>query len=232
MTKKITMACMALAALAAFALPATASATNDPQITHPTGTLLAAGSKITATQVGTSTLTDTSGNPELACSTGTMTGSLTKNSGGNVEGEISSAVFGGTGAQVAGEPAKECTGLGFFSTNTSVTTLALPWCLRSTTTMVTDEFQVTAGKCGTNGKIKFILAGTGIGNCEYEATGAIKGTYKTHPEDALLTVAPTSATSGFKKIAGSFICPTSGALSMSFTLETDTAASADPLYIS
>src|ERR1044072_2672059 len=40
MHKKIITACLALVALAAFALPATASAATDPQITHPTGTLL------------------------------------------------------------------------------------------------------------------------------------------------------------------------------------------------
>ena len=50
MSKKLTTACLALSALAAFALPAVASA--SPEITHPTGTRLATGTKITGTNVG------------------------------------------------------------------------------------------------------------------------------------------------------------------------------------
>lgn len=237
MAKKITMACMALVALAAFALPATASATNDPQITHPTGTLLSTATlpKIVGTQVGGFTrLWDTENkNVELECTSATMTGELTKNSGGTVEGKITSAVFGGTGAKSATEPANECTATSIFTVNTSVTpqvSAAAPWCLRSTPTMVTDEFQVSSGTCGTNGKLKFILAPTGVEACTYESTGVVKGTYTTHPEDAILHIKPSQTTSGFKKISGSFICPSSGQLEMSFTLETD--GTNQPLYIS
>jgi len=40
MSKKLILACMALVALAAFTLPAMASAVTDVRVTHPTGTLM------------------------------------------------------------------------------------------------------------------------------------------------------------------------------------------------
>jgi hypothetical protein len=236
MSKKIIMACMALVALAAFALPATASAANNPLLTHPTGTAIPAGTKITATQVGSSFLWNTSNSKLLECSTGTMTGELKTNSGGTVEGNISSAVFGGTGAQAAGEPEPECTALSFFGSNTSVTTQGLPWCVKSTPLMAEDEFTVSGGACGgAASKIKFKLAPTGISECEYEATNAaIKGTFDTDtggtPTDALLTVKHSQQT-GFKRIAGGFLCPESGEIEMTFTLETDKTTK-EPIYIS
>ena len=205
MSKKIIMACMALVALAAFALPAAASAANDPQLTHPTGTLLAAGAKITGTQVGPSALYSTSGTKELECSKGTMTGTLIKNTGGTVEGEVTKAEFGGTGAQAAGEPLPECTGLGFFTTNTSVTVNSVPWCLKSTPLMAEDEFQVSGGKCGAAAtKISFTLLPTGFGECTYTSTQtAIKGTYTTDTTgDAILKVTKTNTNAGFSKTAG------------------------------
>lgn len=235
MSKKIIMACMALVALAAFALPAAASAANKPGLTHPTGTLLATGTKIVGKQLGSSFMYSTSGGAELECTSGTTTGTLLKNSGGTVEGEITSAVFGGTGALASGEPAPECTGLGFFTTNTSVTPQGLPWCLKSTTLMAEDEFQITGGKCGgTPTKIEFKLLPTGFSECIYQATQtSMKGTFTTDTTgDAIMTLTRSNSNSGFTKTAGgSFFCPTSSELEMKFTLETDNA-NKEPLYIS
>ena len=98
MYKKLITACMAIAAFAAFVLPATASATNDPTLTDDGGHV-AVGSKILATQVGNSFLRATSsdhkGSIQLTCSTGELTGTVLQNSGGTVEGEITFATFGG-----------------------------------------------------------------------------------------------------------------------------------------
>jgi hypothetical protein len=229
MFKKLITACLAIAAFAAFVLPATASATNDPTLTHPTGTAIAVGTKIEATQIGNSIFTDTNKNPLVTCSTATMTGEVVKNSGGNVEGTISTSDFGGTGSTKAGEPEPECTGS--FG-NVSVTVPG-HLCIRSTTTMATDEFQVAGGGCPGTGNVKFILDSTTIGECEYEATGAIKGDAKTHPDEAILVVRSTQEGSGAKKIRGGFFCPNSGILDMEFTLETDTKDEMkDPIYIS
>jgi hypothetical protein len=233
MYKKIITACLALAALAAFVVPTAASA--SPELTAPTGTTLAAGSKIIGTQIGISKLTDTSGGTLLECTTGTMSGEVTKNNGTETEGKITSALFGGTGTQAAGEPKPECTANSFFGFgNASVTAVVsekAPWCLRATSAMAKDEFTVSGGACPGGGKIKFIMNTTGVGECEYESTGHVTGTFTTHPEDAVLTVSSSTpqTTNGFAKIRGSFACPSSGVLDMSFTLETAAGA---PIYIS
>lgn len=231
MRTKLTMACMALAAFAAFVvLPATASATNDPLLTHPTGTAIPVGSNILATQVGVSKLTNTETNStQLECTTAELTGTLLKNSGGTVEGEITATTFGGTGGQAVGEPHTECTGS---FANASVTP-KVPMCIKSTPLMKTDEVQILGGKCGAAEAVTFTIAPTGLAPCVYDSTtNALVATYKTHPEDGLVTVDNTVATNGFSKTSGSFFCPASSHLDLTVTLETDTNKSADPIYIS
>ena len=134
MTKKLILACMAIAAFAAFVLPATASATNDPQLTDSFGTV-AVGSLIAGTNVGNTIFWNTSTNIELAvCDKATMTGKVLKNSGGTVEGEITSAKFSGTGGVHADNGLQECTGdIG----SSYVTVKNLPLCVRSTPLSVT-----------------------------------------------------------------------------------------------
>src|SRR4051794_21243602 len=119
MHKKLITACLALFALAAFALPAAAQAVNHPLITHPTGTKLATGVKITATNVGETLLVNTTtGAQELACTTASMTGELIKNETGNIQGNITAASFTGTGSGGA------CTG-SFL--NPTIEPTGLPW---------------------------------------------------------------------------------------------------------
>jgi hypothetical protein len=67
------------------------------------------GSLIKATDTNAPLLQDTSGNTLVTCSSATLTGELTKNSEGEVQGKITSATYRGTGAQATGEPAPECT---------------------------------------------------------------------------------------------------------------------------
>jgi hypothetical protein len=243
MHKKLIAACMALAAFTVFAIgPATASATNNPTLTYPTGTAIPVGTKLTATLVnGSSDLWNTTKTTKLLeCTTAAMTGELIKNAGGNVESRITSMVLGGTGLKAAGEPTNECTGI----TNTSATpkvSAAEPWCLRSTTTMATDEFQISAGNCPGGGRPKFLWVTTEIGSCEYESTGVIKGTFTTDTpaggpiQDAIVHVNQPAhsgeGTQGFKKIAGGVFCPTSFLREMSFTLETHNTTP-EPIYIS
>jgi hypothetical protein len=231
MHKKLITACMALVALAAFALPATASAVNDPDITHPTNTLLGTPTKIKATNVGVTKMLSPGGSVLVECSVATMTGTLTKNDGaGNVEGTIENTTFAGTGTLREGE--KECTGsFGNVTVHTNIGN-GTPWCLRSTSTMATDKFQVRGGSCSEEARsITFVLTSTTVGTCKYNRTTAIEGEYTTHPEDAVLHLKPSTLTE-FTKEEGGFFCPGAGQLEMSFTLETDTTPTADPLYIS
>jgi hypothetical protein len=216
MYKKLITACLAITAFAAFVLPASALAVNEPQLTEG-GSLVAVGSTIVGTASETK-FTTTEGATLVTCSTAKMTGTLKANSGSKVEWEVlkGSATFQGTGAVSAHNGLPECTGS--FGNFYKTVTTAL--CVRSDSTMLTDEFNVTGGACGTNGKVGFIIGSTTAGACTYESTGAVKGTYTTNGTQASLTTVDTSAGSGSKLVSGGFLCPTSGALAMTFTLET------------
>jgi len=148
-----------------------------------------------------------------------MTGTVAINGGGNVEETISSVTVVGLQALIGGEPDKACPGLFIFSV-----TATTPWCLRSTPTMATDQFQGRGGACNEATKTIVFLLGTGsIGTCTYErtaATGPIKGIFTTTTSPATLTVTSTAAGSGFTRSSpSSALCPTSMVLKMSFTLE-------------
>lgn len=156
--------------------------------------------------------------PCSPCSSAKRTDTVKANSASKVEAEISlgNALFQGTGAVSSDDNAPECTG----SFGNAYTTVNTALCIRSDATMVNDEFQMTGGACGTGGKAVFTLGSTTAGSCKWEATGPIRGTFSTGGTEAKLSTIDTSAASGLKLIEGGFLCPTSGALSMTFTLET------------
>jgi hypothetical protein len=211
---------MAVAALAALTVGApTASAVNDPQLTTSGGTLVPVGtSDLTLTQVGTTAVVNTARTATiLTCTSGSGVGSITKNSGGTVEGEITSLTIGGTGAKAAGEPANECTS----SFGNQSMTPVLPMCLRSDPAMANDEMQIAGGKCPSSGNVKYIVSGTTSGVCEYESTSTLKLDFTTAPSDAQATMRPTQAGSGLKLIKGGFLCPTSAMLEGTRTLESE-----------
>jgi hypothetical protein len=213
MSKKLITACMAIAAFAAFALPATASATNDPQLTEG-GTLVTGEPNIVGTASNTLFL-DTSGNTLVTCSTAVMTGKLTKNSGSTVEGSITSAKFSGSGPVHSHNGLNECTG----TFGNAYITVGVPLVIKSTPTMATDEFQVTG--TGAGGTVIFTIGSTTAGACEYQTNSSVKGDASTGGSEAKLTVRATAAGSGAKLIKGGFLCPSSGMLSMTFGLETE-----------
>ena len=228
MAKKLFAALMALAAIGAFAA-ATASA--NPVITHPTGTVLATGTKILGTSVGETKMTSNLGT--ISCSDATLTGTLTKNNTAEgVEGDIESAAFTGTGTTAAGEPSPECTTT--FAGNVSVTpnpaTNGLPWCVKATT--ATDEVQIRGGSCTAASRpIRFTMVFTSglIGTCVYQRTAAAVGTLTTDVsgQDATAEISEQEWT----KFEGGAGCPSFGKLDMKFTLETDTET-ASPMYFS
>jgi hypothetical protein len=231
MSKKLITACMALVALAAFALPAVASATNDPDLTHPTGTLLATGKKIVGTNIGITKFI--AGETTVECNKDVLTGTLTKNNGSEVEGTIETASFKGTASS------ERCTsGLGPVTVTTNVGN-GTPWCVRSTPAMVTDEVQIRGNGCANAARsITFVLhIATFLGTieCKYErttGTGPIKGTYTTDEptSDAIIHIG-TAGSAFAGEVTNSGACPASGSLEMSITLETDAVAT-EPLYFS
>jgi len=247
MSKKLITACLGVLALAAFALPAVASA--SPVITHPTGTVLGTGKTITGTNIGNAILTTdpTSGSPSplSECTTVKVTGTLVKNSGTAIEGNITTATFSGSGSAYTGM--NEC--LGFFGLGNLTPTTngtdpvntkmepgsnedvagGTPWCLRSA---ANDKVELTGGTCGTEPvPVTFILHSTGAGECKFSKSSAVEGTFTTDSTgDAIVNFVGGAGTT-FVKEAGGVLCPSAGTLDMSFTMETDTAAT-EPIYIS
>jgi hypothetical protein len=217
MFKKLIMSCMALAAFAAFVLPATASATNNPDLTDAGGTRVAVGSTIIGTNIGETTLLNTEAKPILHCNNVKLEGKVLANAAGTVEGTISSANFQGTGAAFNG--GNECTG----SLGNSRVTVKTPMCVRSTPAMATDEFQVVSENAATcaasTGGVEFTIHSTIGVTCTYETLSSVKGDYTTGAKDEL-KVRSTPAGSGAKLTSGGFFCPSSGMLQMTFSMET------------
>src|SRR3954470_16866335 len=169
MSKKLITACLGLVALAAFVLPAVASA--SPVITHPTGTRLdpkAAGAEctgvasticITGTNVGNiKLLTDpaegTATTPLFECTKSVVTAYLEENTGTSVTATIHTVTIEGTGGVISPGTMKECSGFGGFGNLTPTTngsgvdgesiTNGTPWCLKLG---ASDTFTIRGGKC-------------------------------------------------------------------------------------
>jgi len=260
MSKKLITVCLALFALAAFALPASASA--SPVITHPTGTVLNPENGectnvkktvcVTGHNVSANTIFYNGSNVELLdCSKAVFTGYLRKNKENHIEGDIHTATFTGTGTQDPEESKNmpECTGTNGLP-NTTVTsngtdpvgtkideedlTNGSPYCITASAG-ANDPFTLRGGTCSEAARaIQFVLKPTGLTKCVYSraAGSPITGTYTTHSTgDAALIVTPSAATTGFTKVEGGILCPAEGRLGMSITLETDNTLT-EPLYIS
>jgi len=218
---KLTWACAALALIVSAVLAPASSAA--PVITHPTGTVLATGVNLQATNVGETRFVS----PSLteSCTIAKLTGPLKSNStAGGFQAEITSATFNGTGT------GGDCTSTGSFFTGSVAWTFntgtnGTPWCIKNT---LNDNLEIRGGACASATRpIRIAKDLTGLVTCTYERTAGIAGSFKTHPEDALVSV-----TSGqtFSLVSG-FACPSTAEPSLTFTLETDTAT-AEPLYIS
>lgn len=208
MHKKILAICAALVAFAA--LPAMASA--SPHLTETGGVAVKVGSIIKATNTGNTVMTTSFGNIE--CTSATLTGSVIKNSGTEIEGEISKATFTGTGA------GGTCTTS--FLGNITVTPKKLPWCIKAGGKLAADTFELVGAKCGSTGSMEFTLDSSTVGECTYIKT-AVNGTFTTG-EKGDLTVSQQS----FTKSAGSGFCPSSGSLDMTFDLYTEVEGKEGP----
>jgi hypothetical protein len=221
--KRLTSTMAGMAAFAALlVLPSAASA--SPQLTYPTGTLLGTGNTIRMHNVGTVSILTTEGAKATECSSGQITGTLRKNSGTAIEADIESFTTSGTGA------GGECTGAlsTSYTMNFSPATNGLPWCLRATSAMAADEYQIRGNKCSSEPRpIRYSINLKGIGECVYERTTSLSGTLATHPEDALLTLAKME----FKKVSGSLLCPSATVWEMIFTMERDVVGT-NPVYVS
>lgn len=223
MSKKIILACMAIAAFAAFVIPATASAAS-PRLCETSGgvcTNIATGKKILATGSNTKFKIESGG--EVTCNEAKLEGTLNANpaNGEAIEGTITTADFSGGGTS------GDCIGSGVLGSFKVTTTVGngTPYCV-SAKPGVAMELQIRGGACSEAARgLTFVLDSTSLGlECKYERTAAnpVKGTYNTDEsgQQATGTIAPSSNSTFVREAGSSSFCPEKGELEMSFTLET------------
>jgi len=240
MSKKLIACALAVVAIGILAQPAMSEGAQIGETQSGFFSVLANGTKITGTNVVKAKLVNSSLGVIAECSNVVMTGEI-KNYGtaGVIEANIETATFSGEGPEANGM--KECVGeaaLGSLTPTTNgglvdgeTVTNGTPWCLK--TVASTDRFTVRGGSCSQEARsITFTLDTTLAGKCLYSRSSAIEGTFTTDTggQDAVLTVG--SFSSQFTREAGSgFFCPSTAALEMSITLETDSTSFPTPLYI-
>lgn len=224
---KVLRTCIAMAAFAAFlVMPSIVLAANEATVTHPTGTTAPVGLNIIGTNKETNgshvavAITDVNGNVLGQCTTATITGELTKNTHEAVEVDFTSAEFKGTPG-VSPHTSHCSSSFGTITWTISSAANGLPWCLRSTNAMVTnDEFEIRGGKCTEVARpIRFILHSSLAGECTYQRTPSLAGHYSTHPEDASLHVSKQE----FPKVAGGAVCPSKWFLDLTLRLSAETS---------
>ncbi|MGN6587698.1 MAG: hypothetical protein ACTHKT_09545 [Solirubrobacterales bacterium] len=210
MHKKPITACLALVAFVAMAaLPALASA--SPVLKDKTGNV-AVGGKILARNSGIVKITTADGTIE--CTDASMTGTVKKNNGTEIEGEISTASFNDTNASgqlvACSNP--------FFG-DVTVTPKKFPWCIAAKNTFAADTFQLSSAGCPGGGAMEFTLDTVFAGECTYTKAAPVTGSFTTGTEAApsVLSVSELE----FKKAAGGMNCPPSGKLDMNFKMFTD-----------
>jgi hypothetical protein len=197
MHKKLMLACMAIAAFAAFVLAPAASAATLTE----NGVAVAKGASITGTAGETKF---TAGSSTVICSTADMSGTVTANENGTVSGEIPSLNPNFTGTGVNGDCTSSFLGPIKPTVNSKL-------CLH--VAKGTDTGSVT----GCGGVVTFTLHVTNLGIlCKYE-TNVVSGNITTAPADAAVNVVeePAKGESG-----NNFACPSEGKLDMEFTLST------------
>ena len=200
MRKKLMLACMAVAAFAAFVIAPSASA-KHPTLTDPPGTPLPVGASVTAKNTGVTKFT---GAFNVECDHVHLTGTVKNNNTINptvVTIPVGWAKFNGTGTNT------DCTSA-FGATKVTVNS---ELCVESITN--TDTFKTTG--CGAN--VTFTLEITGTGPCRY-STASVSGTATTNVTPATVEVKEEPA-SGTGEGNG-FFCPASGKLDTDYDLFT------------
>jgi hypothetical protein len=196
MSKKLLLACLAIAAFGAFFIAPSASAVTFTDSQQP----LAAGTSITAHSTGFFNFT---GAFNVTCSTVHKTGRITKNLTSVVAWDVSKETVSFTGTGTS----SDCTSaLG--STSVSFNS---GLCFES---QAGDIMKATG--CGAN--VVFTLAVTGTGPCKY-STASISGTFTTNSEPVTVTFTEQEA----KLTEGGFFCP--GSVKLDGSLDTYTTGS-------
>ncbi len=193
MQKKLMIACMAVAAFAAFVIAPAASATTLTE----SGAALKVGSSITATNTGIFRFT---GAFNLQCEKVHLQGSVTQdNTTGPVKGEIPVG-----SATISNSGSVECNS----ALGATVVTVTSKLCWETIIGMDTMKFT----GCGAN--VKFDLKVGGV-SCLYE-TASVTATFTTNSTPATVSLSEQPA----KEVGGIFFCPDDGKLDMDLDLYT------------
>lgn len=218
MSKKILGICVALVALAAFVIPASASASAILRDTvGGVPTALAPGAKIKAISDEHSVFE--TGGVGVTCDHNWMTAEVHTNDATNgITGTITGAAFNGPEVNTL------CNG-GSLLGATKVKIPALEagghWCIKNKPGL--DEFEVLPHGCTeTGGEFTFTLEGNLT--CSYVRSAGVSGTFTTTSDvNSKLPATLTAAKTEFTKDAGSgFLCPANGSITtMKFNLFTE-----------
>lgn len=217
--KRLALRLPLLAFAALFVLPSVSSA--SPVLTSPLGTPATVGTKFKSTTIGSTVFTTALGN--LECTKGLNTGTLLKNTGTEIEGEIESLEITGDG------PGGACTSsfLGNFTVTTKVTN-GVPYCMKAGGKLPSDTLELRGGSCsGASRPMAFTMDTSSVGSCTYERKSPVTATFTTAPEDATATATGVELV----KVSGSGFCPGSAKLDTSLTLE-KVSEKAEPAYVS
>jgi hypothetical protein len=193
MHKKLMMACMAIAAFAAFVVAPAASA--SPVLTNG-GVAATVGTSFTGKNTGDLVFT---GAFNVRCTTGHLVGTVTSNTGTKIKGTIPVGSIKMTGTA----PGADCTS----ALGSVGVTVNSELCLETVTGTDVTVFTGCAGA-----PVDFTLEVTGTGPCKY-STASVSGTFVTNAA-ARVNVTEQEA----KKSEGGFFCPSSGKLDMLFDL--------------
>ncbi|HET9677323.1 MAG TPA: hypothetical protein VFP21_07465 [Solirubrobacterales bacterium] len=202
MHKKLMLACMAIAAFAAFVVAPAASAT--PVLTE-NGVAVSNGASIKGTNTGNTLFTIQGFKEPVECTHAEFKGTLTANTGTTIAGEIPQSTganytFSGTGA------GGDCTSpIGDIKP-----TLISALCLHA----AKGSDNVTINGCGSN-PVTFRLDSTTGLTCNYSVS-FLTGTYST-TGDATINLSEQEAVLEKNE---SFLCPGAGKLDMDFDLYT------------
>lgn len=196
-------------------------ATARPFLSQPTGTLLATGTALIGTNIGSFVMTTSQGN--VTCSQVVLGGSLKRNN--TAEG----AEINITSGSAADTGSTECPGwTGGITVNLNPLTNGFPWCIKATGT--TDTIALSGGSCGTSRAIRLTFAFTNalIGTCTYQRTEAASGTLVTDGAgESENSVRLTKQFWG--KFEGGSGCPSSTEFDWTFSFETEAAS---PVFLS
>ncbi len=203
MHKKLILACMAIAAFAAFVIAPAASA--SPELNEG-GSTVAVGSSIKATNTGDTRFTLTKGGSAVVCTHAEFKGSVTGNTGTKVKGEIP--------LSTAEKPTYTFSGTGEGGDCTSPIGVVKPTLTSKLCLETAAEDKVLVTGCG--GNVTFSLDVTKVTTCKY-STASVIGSYAT-PLGSDATVNVSEGEAGLAE--PNFLCPSAGWLDMDFDLTT------------